>query len=294
MIFWIGIALTIFLVAVGSYLLASKVISLPSGRTHEAIRSLPGKIGFADRASDALIRPIAKIISRVLPISEYRTRQLQSDLDRLSKTDSPQNYLAQAMAKAFLIALFGVVFIPLGLPWLAMLTAVAGILAYFRTTQELREKVGKINRAIAKELPRLVESLNFILQDNRDMIAFFEKYRKVAGTALGRELDKLILAMKIGNHEIALREFDARLGISHVSALVSILCGVYQGIDQRTSLMILEQDIRAFQREQIRREMEKRPGRIKVASFILTVLMILMFMVPIVLMIIKNLQSVGF
>ncbi|NCA97994.1 MAG: hypothetical protein EOM08_04020 [Clostridia bacterium] len=78
------------------------------------------------------------------------------------------------------------------------------------------------------------------------------------------------------------------LAISHVSALVSILCGVYQGIDQRTSLMILEQDIRVFQRERIRREMEKRPGPIKVASFIL------MFMVPIVLMIIKNLQSVGF
>ena len=294
MIFWIGIAFTILLVAVGSYLLASKVLSLPSGRTHEAIRSLPGRIGFADRASDAMIQPIAKIINRVLPISEYRTRQLQSDLDRLGKLDTPQDYLAQAMAKAFLIALFGVVFIPLGMPWLAMLTAVAGILAYFRTTQELREKVGKINRAIALELPRLVESLNFILQDNRDLIAFFEKYRKVAGTALGRELDRLILAMKIGNHEIALREFDARLGISHVSALISILCGVYQGIDQRTSLMILEQDIRTFQREQIRREMEKRPGRIKVASFILTVLMILMFMVPIVLMIIKNLQAVGF
>ena len=294
MIIWICIALTIVSIATGTYLLASRVLILPSGRMHKAIRSLPGRIGLADQVTNSLFRPIAKIISIILPLSEYRVRQLQSDLNRLGKTDTPQDYLSLAMAKAFLVALFGVVFIPLGLPWFAMLTAVAGILAYFRTTQELREKVGKINHAIAMELPRLVESLNFILQDNRDMIAFFEKYRKVAGTALGRELDKLILAMKIGNHEIALREFDARLGISHVSALVSILCGVYQGIDQRTSLMILEQDIRAFQREQIRREMEKRPGRIKVASFILTVLMILMFMVPIVLMIIKNLQSVGF
>ena len=294
MIIWICITLTIALITAGTFLLASRILYLPSGRMHEAIRSLPGRIGFTDRASNLLIRPIAKIISIILPLSEYRIRQLQSDLDRLGKSDTPQEYLALAMAKAFLVALFGVVFIPLGMPWLAMLTAVAGILAYFRTTQELREKVGKINRSIAMELPRLVESLNFILQDNRDLIAFFEKYCKVAGRALGRELDKLILAMKIGNHEIALREFDARIGISHVSALVSILCGVYQGIDQRTSLMILEQDIRTFQREQIRREMEKRPGRIKVASFILTVLMILMFMVPIVLMIIKNLQAVGF
>jgi hypothetical protein len=52
--------------------------------------------------------------------------------------------------------------------------------------------------------------------------------------------------------------------------------------------------MRTKERETLRRLMEKRPGRIKVASFILTILMILMFMVPLVLMIIGNLQAVGF
>jgi len=291
---WICASITIVLIASGSYLLASQALSLPTSRMHAAINWLPGQTGFSDRIADLMIRPLANFIGKILPLSEYREKQLQSDLDRLGKAGSPKNYLAMAMAKSLLITVFGLIFIPLGLPWFALLTAVAGVLAYFRSTQELREKVGKINRSIAAELPRLVESLNYTLQDNRDLISFFEKYRKVAGTALGRELDKLILAMKIGNHELALREFDARLGIPHLSALVSILCGVYQGVDQRTSLMILEQDIRTFQREQIRRDMEKRPGRIKVASFILTILMIFMFMIPIVLMIIKNLQSVGF
>jgi len=69
---------------------------------------------------------------------------------------------------------------------------------------------------------------------------------------------------------------------------------VHQGVDQKTSLLILEQDIRTKQRETMRREMEKRPGRIKAASFILTVLMILMFMVPLVLMILGNLKIAGF
>jgi hypothetical protein len=171
---------------------------------------------------------------------------------------------------------------------------VTGVLAYFRTTQDLHLRVAKVNRQIARELPRLVESLNYSLVENRDLVTFFEKYRRVAGSALGRELDKLILDMKTGNHELALRRFDARIALPQLAALVSILCGVYQGVDQRTSLLILEQDIRTTEREMLRREMEKRPGRIKVASFILTILMILMFMVPLVLLIIKNLQSVGF
>jgi hypothetical protein len=36
------------------------------------------------------------------------------------------------------------------------------------------------------------------------------------------------------------------------------------------------------------------PEEIKVASFVLTILMILMFMVPLILLIIENLQAAGF
>jgi len=150
------------------------------------------------------------------------------------------------------------------------------------------------NREIEAELPRLVETMNYTLQDNRDMLSFFEKYRRVAGKALGMELDQLITEMRIGNQEAALRSMDARLGLPSFSALCAVLCGVYQGVDQHTSLLVLEQDMRTKERETLRRLMEKRPGRIKTASFILTMLMILMFMVPLVLMIIGNLTAVGF
>jgi hypothetical protein len=149
------------------------------------------------------------------------------------------------------------------------------------------------NREIEAELPRLVETLNCALQDSRDLLAFFEKYRRVAGKALGTELDRLLADMKTGNQEAALRRTDARLGLPSFSALCSILCGAHQGVDQHVSLLVLEQDLRTKEREALRRTMEKKPGRIKTASFILTVLMILMFMVPLVLMIIENLQAVG-
>ena len=86
--------------------------------------------------------------------------------------------------------------------------------------------------------------------------------------------------MKTGNPEAALRGMDVRLGLPSFAALCSVLCGVHQGVDQRTSLLVLEQDMRTKERETLRRLMEKRPGRIKAASFILTILLILLFMVP--------------
>jgi len=286
--------LTTLLVGYGSYQVSLFALGLPRGEMHEAIRNLPGKITFTQKIEELLLEPIARLISRLLPIGEYKQRRIQSDLDRLVRKETPQTFLSMTMARSILLAAAGIIFIPLGIPWLTMITAVTGVLAYFRTTQDLHLRVAKVNRQIARELPRLVESLNYSLAENRDLVTFFEKYRQVAGRALGRELDKLILDMKTGNHELALRRFDARISLPQLSALVSVLCGVYQGVDQRTSLLILEQDIRTTEREMLRREMEKRPGRIKVASFILTILMILMFMVPLILLIIKNLQSVGF
>lgn len=290
---YILLLLTTLLIAYGSYRVAGHLFSLPQASMHEAMRDLPGRQSFSQRVEEKVLTPIARFISKLMPMSEYKKRRIQLDLNRLEQKDTPQNFLAAAITRSLLLAAAGIVFIPMGIPWLTLITAVIGILAYFRTTQDLHDRVAKVNRSIAGELPRLVESLNYSLQEDRDLVTFFENYRKVSGRALGRELDQLILEMKIGNHELALRNFDARLALPQLSALTSILCGVYQGVDQRTSLLILEQDIRTAEREQIRREMDKRPGRIKAASLILTFLMIIMFMVPLVLLIIRNLQIAG-
>lgn len=282
------------LVSFGAYMLIQRVLWLPRSSSLYAIRRLSGKKKSLNNLMDKLLAPFVDWLSRILPMSGYKQKLLQADLERLGLDITPQQYLGKTIAQSLFMSIIGLAFVPLGVPLLSLLTMVAALLAYFRSTQSVRQKVSKLNKQIEAELPRTVESLIYSLQDNRDLISFFEHYRKVAGRALAKELDRLILMMKIGNHELALRQFEARLAIPQLSALVSILCGVHQGVDQKTSLLILEQDIRTKQRETMRREMEKRPGRIKAASFILTVLMILMFMVPLVLMILSNLKTAGF
>lgn len=281
------------LLAFGLYRVAQTAFGLPSGKTVEAIRSIHGKRDTAKRFQDALL-PLARLFAKLFPMSEYKQKRLQTDFFRLNIMQTPQDFVGAVMAKSLLLALIGLLFVPLGIPWLSLITAVAALLSYFQSMQSIRKKVELQNREIEAELPRLVETLNYTLQDNRDTLAFFEKYRRVAGKALGAELDRLILDMKTGNQETALRRMDARLGLPSFAALCAVLCGVHQGVDQRLSLLVLEQDMRTKEREALRRSMEKRPGRIKVASFILTILMIFMFMVPLVLLIINNLQAVGF
>ena len=286
-------ALSGSLFAFGLYRLVQALFGLPSSWSIKAVRNIHGKCKWIERLQTVLL-PLARLISKVLHMSEYKVKRMKADLARLCITQSPREFVGTAMAKALLLALIGLLFISLGMPWLALLTAVASLLSYFQSMQTVRKRVEALNREIEGELPRLVETLNYALQDNRDLLAFFEKYRKVAGKALGPELDRLIVDMKTGNQEAALRRMDARLGLPSFAALCAILCGVHQGVDQHVSLLVLEQDLRTKEREMLRRTMAKRPFRIKAASFILTVLMILLFLVPLALLIIRNIQSVGF
>lgn len=281
------------MLAIGIYKIAQAAICFPSGKTVEAIKYIHGKPDMVKRSQNVLM-PIIRLVSMLIPMSEYRERRLAADFLRLNTRQSPKEYVSAVLSKSLLLGILGLLFIPLGMPVLTLLTVAAAVLAYFQGMQSIRKKVEKLNYEIESELPRMVETLNYSLQDNRDLLTFFEKYRKVSGKALSVEIDRLVIEMKTGNQETAIRNMDARLGLPSFAALSAILCGVNQGIDQRLSLLVLEQDLRTKERETLRRKIEKQPGRIKAASFILTALMILMFMVPLVLLIINNLQTAGF
>ena len=284
--------IVVILLAFGLYRIAQVGLCLPSGNAVKAIKNIHGKRSMSERLQKALM-PLAKLISKLFPMSDYKEKRLSADFSRLNIRQAPKEYVSVIMAKALLLACIGLLLIPLGIPWFFILTVAAAVLSYFQGMQSTRKKVEALNREIEAELPRMVETLNYSLQDNRDLLSFFEKYRRVSGKAIGAELDRLIVDMKTGNQETALRNMDSRLCLPSFSALCAILCGVHQGVDQRTSLLVLEQDMRTKERETLRRSMEKRPGRIKTASFILTALMILMFMVPLILLIINNLQAAG-
>ncbi len=281
------------LTAFGIFHVAQAALFLPSGKAVNAIQNIYGRRSLSGQLQRILL-PLAGLLSRLFPMSEYKTKQMEADFDRLNLKQTPKEYSSGLMTKSLLLTVIGLIFIPLGVPWLFLIVAVIALLSYFRGMQSVRNKVEELNQAIEAELPRLVETLNYSVQDNRDLLSFFEKYRKVSGRELGVELDRIIVDMKTGNQEAALRRMDARLGIPSFAALCAILCGVNQGVDQKVSLLVLEQDMRTKERETLRRNMEKSPGRIKAASFILTILMIIMFMIPFVLLIMGNLQAAGF
>ena len=280
------------LMSIGLYNIAAYFLYLPGRHIRDLIRYPHGKPSFEEQTAKTM-RPLTAIIARILPLSEYKRQRYEADFARLGITLPPQEYMAGQIAKSLLLAALGLAFIPLGIPWLSVLTCLVGVLAYFQSTSKLRKRIEKLNQAIDAELPRMVGTMECTLGNNRELIGFFSRYRRVAGKIMGQELDVLLTDLQTGNQELALRRMEGRIQSSNLSALIMVLLGVDQGIDQRTSLAVLSRDIRTKERELTRRRMEKRPGRIKTACLILTVEMILMFMVPLVMMIVSTLSQVG-
>lgn len=274
------------LLTIGLYSIAADLLYLPGRKARDLIRHPHGKPSFEEQTAK-MMRPVTALIAKLLPLSEYKRQRYEADFARLGITIPPQEYMAGLMTRSLLLAALGLAFIPLGIPWLS-------VLAYFQSTSKLRKRVEKLNHAIDAELPRMVGTMECTLGNNRDLIGFFSRYRRVAGKVMGQELDVLLTDLQTGNQELALRRMEGRVQSSNLSALIMVLLGVDQGTDQRTSLAVLSRDIRTKERELTRRRMEKRPGRIKTACLLLTVEMILMFMVPLVMMIVGTLAEVGF
>lgn len=111
------------LFAISLYRVAQAVFGLPSGKAVGAIQNIHGKRELAKRLQDALL-PLVRLLSKLLPMSEYKQKRLEADFSRLYITQTPQDFVSSAMTKSLLLALIGLLFIPLGIPLLSLLTAI--------------------------------------------------------------------------------------------------------------------------------------------------------------------------
>ena len=88
------------------------------------------------------------------------------------------------------------------------------------------------------------------------------------------------MELKSGNMEEALRRFDDSIYIPQLSTFISGVIGTSKGIDQKTFFFMMEQNMIVLYRENMKREMAKRPGKLKLATISVGVCMFLIYVVP--------------
>lgn len=262
----------------GLYEIFSYIVKPPSRKAQKAARRLMEKRGVKDDLYDFFIRPAAFAVSKIIHIDPYKKEKLTRDLERADIPYSPEMYYANAVTISMFVCVGALVFIPLGMKTLTFCVMFFAVLMFFRNIEQVKDKLKTINEEIKRELPRFVRMYNHSRGDNVQLLEIVEKYRVVAGEKFKYDLDLLIMDLKTTGEETALANFEARVNIPQLTNFVNILMGSIKGDDMSVALQLMEGEMRALSRENIRRIMNARPPKVKRAVIATGAMLIVMYL----------------
>lgn len=278
------------LAGAGAYLIAADAMRIPFVRTSLAMVSLSKRQKKKTSSLELWLQSLSHWIAGKLKLNEYKKLQLQSDLQTAGINISPEQHVANAAVKAGICGIFALpafAIFPLAAP-VFLLLAVA---MYFKEYRSIQERIKAKRAAIEYELPRLVFSIEKTLVHNRDILAILDKYRETAGPELRDELNITVADMRSGNYEAALTRLEARVGSTMLSDVVRGLISVLRGDKTEAYWHSLSIKFADNQRQLLKQQAVKVPGKVRRLSMILLVCFILVYMVVIVVQIMTSLGA---
>lgn len=276
------------LLGFGIYEVITTVIILPSRQTLKSVSRLTEKRTILQEMKDFFVTPIAVLISKLIRLSSVKREKLRRDLERVGIAETPEMYYANAITVSLLICVGSLVMIPLGLKVLTFAMVFLSVLIYLKNIERVKDKIKETNEAIKRELPRFVRMYNHSRGDNVQFVNIAEKYSKIAGEKFKYDIDLLIMDLKTGNEENALINFSERVNIPQMTNFVNVVLGSIKGDDMGVALQLMEGEMKALSRENKRRIMQERPGKVKRTTVATGMMLLVMYFFVLVMDLISN------
>lgn len=229
------------------------------------------------KSLDAIVMDMAIKVSRLVRLSDFKRRKLESALKSADISMTPETYIAKAWVKAGLVGLLIVPFL-LIFPLLVPVILFLAIAVYFREIKEADEIVKIKREEIEYELPRLVGTISQELRASRDVLSILKAYQQNAGAAMKRELEITIADMASGNEETALTRFETRIGSAMLSDVIRGLIAVKRGDNGIVYFQMLSITFKQLEVQRLKLEAMKKPGKMKKYSFFLLGCFLLMYL----------------
>jgi Flp pilus assembly protein TadB len=216
-----------------------------------------------DLWSAAPVQRLTDLASRLVYLDPAAEERLERQLSRAGIPVTPEQFTARKIV-ILGIGLVPVLFCVLLKFWLGVVfAALFTILLLMRQKEQLTSRLQKRDEEIAWEMPRFVRTICQNLRTNRDICAALQAYRKVAGNALGEELDILLSHLRTGGVVQALQLFQTRIGSEEAFRLCSTLIEIDRGIDQTATLEYLADDMARTAKLQIQKQLSTKPGKMR-------------------------------
>lgn len=290
-----SIVLTLFFIALLLFLGLKTLCSVRIGNSYAGHRALTNMSRWWRKRIDIWsLPPLKQLLSvtvHLVKLDEVAASELAKMLSKAGLQITPREYTA----RKHLIAAFGVSLTVLWsfLRFYIGIVLALLIMAYALMKQRdvLSARARKKERMISQELPRFVRTISRSLQRDRDLYNVLAAYRKVSGSALGGELDILMAEMKSGNIQTALVHFENRIGTSEAFRLCAALRDMSMGVDQTATLNYMADDMARQAKEDIRKELSLRPGKMRRTYYPAIAVCIAMIMYVLVVYVINNFNN---
>ena len=248
----------------GLFIVSSEALGLPPIATAKGVKTaVKSKQSFLDSLLTVVVMPIVKIISPFMMIADYKEKRMAKQLRRAGIPLTPKEYYARSIVIAVLATAITYIMLVLTVKSMSLVAVVLGVVVYFHFHGEIKDKLKAKDRLIEAELPKFIRAIVQGLRTEKDIIKLLETYQTIAGDGLKYDIEVLIMDLKSGNFEEGMTEFEKRLGNSYVSRLAKALIAVNRGDDQSSMLNYLLSDMGLLAKEMMQRELNKRPGRVK-------------------------------
>lgn len=277
---WMMVGFCAVFAATGIGFLLAERLKLPSRAASRAMHSMGRNRKDKPNPLTLLMRELSGRLAGKLRLNDYRRAQLEADLRTGDMTQTPEQFVAENIVRAGMVAALAVPVAFLS-KFLAVMLLVVAILLYRLGSMTLRKKIGARRARIELELPRFVANIEKTLPHSRDVLAMLESYRAGAGEEFGRELDITVADMRSGNDEAALTRLEARVGSSALSDVVRGLIGILHGEDNGVYWANLSLKFSEAGRQNLREQAGKVPKRVRRLSLVLLGCFFLIYIVVI-------------
>jgi hypothetical protein len=257
------------------------LLRIPAYSTGKRFKSTIRKKQDLGALLNIMIAPLIRPLATVIPMKRAREMELGQQLRRVDMSIHPKEYYARALIVAAASLLLCPLIAMAGLPQAAPAAVILSVIIFFHFTSMHKDALKAKQERIEFGLPGFIRSILHHLPDIRhssevkvDLIAIFEDYLKVTNEVFYYDVAYLITEMKSKDTKTALHNFDARIGLPEVGFLVQALLGLDKGDDQSDALAHLARDVDLKARENIRKQLAKRPGKVQLATIPLVIVAI--------------------
>lgn len=249
----------------GTYSILAHILQLPPYSTGKGVRmATKSNTSLLDTLGSKLILPIIKLLSPLIRMEPLKEKRMKISLARAEIPLSPKEYYARSIGMSAFTLLGGGLLVISTMKNMLPVVAVLAVIVYYHFHGEIKDKLKAKDKLIENELPKFVRAIVRGLKTEKDIIKLLEIYETIAGKGLKYDIEVLIMDLKSGNFEDGMLDFEKRLGNAYVSRLSKSLVSMNRGDNQEAALNHLLSDMALLAKETMQRELNKRPGKVKI------------------------------